>query len=60
MLQFTNYQGIYSATDTNHRLWRISPTRSGWRLEFRDDGDTDWTYAGTHATLRGAQREASR
>jgi hypothetical protein len=60
MLDFSSYQGTYSATDRNERLWRISATRSGWRLEFRDDGDTSWTYAGTHATLRAAQREAAR
>jgi hypothetical protein len=46
--------------DAAGRRWRITPTVIGWRLEFRDRGDTEPTYAGSHPTLEAAKAEASR
>lgn len=57
---FSNHEGVYSGLGVNGRRWRITPTLTGWRLEFRDPGDEDPTYAGTHATVAQAQREAAR
>jgi hypothetical protein len=58
LLAFTNSHGTYNAIDKLNRVWRISPTLTGWRLEFRDAGDPGWTYASTHDTLRAAQKAA--
>jgi hypothetical protein len=57
-ISFTDDYGTYSGRDATGRQWLISPTRTGWRLEFRDPGDKDPTYAGTHPTVRDAQRAA--
>lgn len=40
------------------RRWHITKAVTGWRLEFRDPGDDAPTFAGIHATLEGAMREA--
>jgi hypothetical protein len=58
-IRFENNYGTYSAVDVRGRRWLISARRSGWRLEFMDPGDRGPTYAGTHATLRDAERAAS-
>lgn len=42
------------------RVWRISRTVTGWRLEFRDHGDVGATFAGVHASVAAAQAEAGR
>jgi hypothetical protein len=49
----------YVGTDQCRRQWRITATRVGWQLEFRDPGDTRPTYAGTHRSLAAAEREAN-
>lgn len=58
MIEFHNYDGTYSGLGAHARMWRITPSLTGWRLEFRDPGDKDATYAGTHRTLVAAQKEA--
>ncbi len=60
VIKFDDYQGTYAGTGRGNRVWRITRTVTGWRLKFRDPGDPEWTYAGTHATLFAAQREAGR
>jgi hypothetical protein len=60
LIDFTNYDGSYSGAGPGQRMWRILPTLTGWRLEFRDPGDRAATYAGTFGTLHAAQREAAR
>jgi hypothetical protein len=49
----------YTGTDRRMRRWQITPCRAGWRLEFRDPGDTEATYAGTHPSRAAAEREAN-
>jgi hypothetical protein len=53
-------QGYWAATDVDHRCWQISKVIAGWRLEFRDPGDAEPTFAGVHGSLQAAMREASR
>jgi hypothetical protein len=60
MIEFQHYDDTYSGMGSSGRRWRILPTFTGWRLEFRDPDDRAPTYAGTHPTLRAAQAEASR
>jgi hypothetical protein len=60
LIDFTNYDGSYSGAGRGQRMWRILPTLTGWRLEFRDPGDRAATYAGTFGTLHAAKREAAR
>lgn len=59
-VQFTDTHGSYSGDGLHGREWHITRALTGWRLEFRDPGDTEPTYAGTHPTLALAQVEASR
>jgi hypothetical protein len=58
-MRFERNYGTYSAVDARGRRWLITARRSGWRLEFLDPGDQAPTYAGTHATMRDAECEAS-
>jgi hypothetical protein len=58
-IEFADRSGSYVGTDRGGRSWRISATSTGWRLDFRDPGDEAPTYAGTHASLWAAQREAN-
>jgi hypothetical protein len=60
MIQFQNYDGTYSGQGPDKRMWRITPTFTGWHLEFRDPGDMTATNAGRHSTLAAAQKEADR
>ncbi len=60
VIDFSNHDGTYVGTGPAGRRWRITTVFTGWRLEFRDPGDMTGTYAGTHATLSAAQREAAR
>jgi hypothetical protein len=57
---FTNRHESYSGTGARGREWLTYRTASGWRLEFRDPGDVEATYAGTHASVSEAQAEARR
>jgi hypothetical protein len=60
MIDFHKYDGTYSGLGLHARIWRITPTLTGWRLEFRDPGDKAPTNAGVHRRLAVAQREAFR
>ena len=57
---FHGVAGTYAGTSRSGRQWFISPATTGWRLEFRDHGDTEATYAGTHASVTAARTEACR
>lgn len=57
---FHQHEGSYYGKGKGGRNWRITETLTGWRLEFRDPGDSAATYAGTHATVALAEREAQR
>ncbi len=57
-LAFAFEAGTYTGVGPDQRSWRISPTLSGWRLEYRDSEDPTWSYSGTHLSLRAAQLAA--
>ena len=59
-IQFAEERGTYTGSGPGGRRWRISRVFTGWRLEFRDDGDTTATYAGVHRSVDAAKEEASR
>lgn len=59
-IQFVEDNGIYTGTGPGGRCWKITPVFTGWRLEFRDPGDTTATYAGVHRSVEAAQTEASK
>lgn len=59
-VQFAEDHGIYTGTGRGGRRWRISRVFTGWRLEFRDEGDATATYAGVHRSVEAAQAEAAR
>jgi hypothetical protein len=58
--EFVEKDGAYTSTSQRGRRWTITRVFTGWRLEFRDDGDTTATYAGVHRTVAAAQAEAAR
>ena len=51
---------IYWGDGRFGRRWRISPVRTGWRLEFDDPGDHRFTNAGVFADIRAAKAAAAR
>ncbi len=57
-LAFTEKADGYWGTGSQGRCWHISKVVTGWRLDFRDPGDAASTYAGIHATVDLAKREA--
>ena len=57
-VEFHDNAGTYTGTSQSGRRWRITQSLTGWRLEFRDAGDPESTYAGNHATLEAAKNEA--
>lgn len=59
-IQFVEDQGAYTGTGHGGRRWRIFRVVTGWRLEFRDNGDVTATYAGVHQSVGAAQVEAAR
>ncbi len=59
-IQFVEHDDTYTGTGTGGRRWRISRVFTGWRLEFRDEGDMTATYAGVHVSVKAAQAEAAR
>jgi hypothetical protein len=59
-IDFQNHHGVMVGLDHDNREWRVVKAVTGWRLEFRDDGDELATYAGTHPTVEHAMEEASR
>jgi hypothetical protein len=59
-IQFVEANGTYTGTTGGGRCWSISRVFTGWRLEFRDEGDVTATYAGVHRSVAAAQTEAAR
>ena len=59
-IEFQEDGGAYNGRAASGRQWRISEVLTGWRLEFRDAGDTIATNAGIHRTVEAAIAEASR
>lgn len=59
-VEFQDNDGIFTSSSGTGRQWRITRTVTGWRLEFRDAGDTSATYAGNHPSLEAAKAEASK
>jgi len=59
-IDFSDDEGGISGEGRQGRRWHILEERSGWRLSFRDPGDTRATNAGVFGTLVAAQREADR
>jgi hypothetical protein len=59
-IEFVDHDGTYTGTSREGRRWRISRVFTGWRLEFRDEGDMTATYAGVHRSVKAAQTEAAR
>lgn len=59
-VEFVEDDGTYTGIGRGGRRWRISRVFTGWRLEFRDEGDLTATYAGVHRSVEAAQAEASR
>lgn len=58
-VDFTEHDdGTMVGTGGRGRQWRVLKTVSGWRLEFRDEGDDVATYAGTHRSLESAMSQA--
>lgn len=60
MISFDQEGGHYIGTGLGGRTWRITEVRTGWHLEFRDEGDRLSTNAGVHRTLQAAIAEADR
>ena len=60
VLEFVEHEGTYTGTSRGGRRWRISRVFTGWRLEFRDEGDVTATYAGVYRSVEAAKAEASR
>jgi len=60
IMEFVENEGIYTGASPSGRCWRISRVFTGWRLEFRDHGDTAATFAGVHRSVDAAQVEAGR
>lgn len=59
-IDFRDDQGGVSGEGRQGRRWHILEERTGWRLSFRDPGDTRATNAGVFGSLVAAQREADR
>lgn len=59
-VEFHEDNGTHSGDGSRGRQWRITQSRTGWRLEFQDEGDAAPTYAGNHASLDAAKREAAK
>lgn len=57
-VMFEEGDGDLVGVDDHGRSWRVVQTIAGWRLEFRDAGDTAATYAGTHRSMDSAMHEA--
>ena len=61
LLLFADFRETHPRTTTEGgREWFITPSSTGWRLEFTDPGDERATYAGTFSTIRAAKEEARR
>ncbi len=60
MIAFDQDGELYIGVGLNGRSWQIHAVRTGWHLEFRDEGDRRATNAGVHRTLQAAIAEADR
>jgi hypothetical protein len=60
VLEFVEGEGTYTGTSRGGRRWRISRVFTGWRLEFRDEGDVTATNAGVYGSVEAAQAGAVR
>lgn len=60
MIAFDQQGEAYTGMGLGGRSWRITEVRTGWHLEFRDEGDLTATNAGVHRTLQAAIAEAGR
>ena len=54
-----NCAGTYLGVDQHDRVWGVSPSLLGWRLEVRNADEASWAYLGTHSTRDAAQQAAS-
>lgn len=59
-IEFLECFGSYTGTGPHGRIWQISPTRTGWRLGFRDPGDVKYTNAGVFISVEAARAAADR
>lgn len=57
-IDFQDSEAGVRGQDRHGRSWHILEERSGWRLTFRDPGDSAATNAGVFGTLAAAQIEA--
>lgn len=57
-ISFIEAENGFWGVGPQQRCWHITRAVTGWRLEFLDPEDEVATYAGTHATLDVAKREA--
>lgn len=57
-LIFQEYDGVHVGIGVRGRRWQVRQGVAGWRLEFRDPGEPEMTYAGMHGSLAAAMREA--
>ncbi len=57
-IRFLEHEGAHAGMGRAGRQWRITPSLTGWRLEFQDPGDEKPTYAGTHPSVAAAKTEA--
>ncbi len=55
---FVEDDGFHSGAGESGRQWRITRVKTGWRLHFRDAGDTTPVNAGVYSTLADAQAAA--
>jgi hypothetical protein len=60
VVEFHEDHGTYAGTAVSGRRWLITRSLTGWRLEFKDAGDTHSTYAGNHSSLVAAKVEAGK
>ena len=60
MITFDQDGAAYTGAGLGGRSWRITEVRTGWHLEFRDEGDRKATNAGVHRSLAAAIAEADR
>jgi hypothetical protein len=59
-ISFASDGSGYRGAGVNGRCWCITRVVTGWRLEFRDPGDDEPTYAGIFGSVERAMQEASR
>jgi hypothetical protein len=59
-ISFQQDKSSYVGTGAGGREWRVTPTLTGWRLQFRDTGDSTATNAGVFADIEAAKTEANR